>query len=82
MAMVIYGGWIIIIIVSKPSGFGFETNNFQCIVLDIPGTRKVIVYFKTGQVKSALEIGAIEFVIKYLLYFSRMFLRLLLAQRI
>lgn len=29
----------------------------------------VIVYFKTGQIESALEIGAIEFIIKYLLYF-------------
>lgn len=30
----------------------------------------VIVYLKTGQIDSALEIGAMEFVIKYLLYFG------------
>ncbi len=30
----------------------------------------VIVYVKTGEIQSALEIGAIEFVIKYLLYFA------------
>lgn len=30
----------------------------------------VIVYLKTGEIQSALEIGAIEFVIKYLLYFA------------
>ena len=30
----------------------------------------VIVYLKTGQIESALEIGAIEFIIKYLLYFG------------
>ena len=30
----------------------------------------VIVYLKTGEIKSALEIGAIEFVIKYALYFG------------
>lgn len=30
----------------------------------------VIVYFKTGKIDSALEIGAIEFIIKYLLYFA------------
>ncbi|NNE28100.1 MAG: DUF2061 domain-containing protein [Saprospiraceae bacterium] len=29
----------------------------------------VIAYFKTGDVTLALEIGAIEFVIKYLLYY-------------
>ncbi|MBT7971166.1 MAG: DUF2061 domain-containing protein [Verrucomicrobia bacterium] len=29
-----------------------------------------IVYVKTGEIQSALEIGAIEFVIKYLLYFA------------
>ena len=29
----------------------------------------VIVFVKTGKIDSALEIGAIEFVIKYLLYF-------------
>ncbi|MFT4645422.1 MAG: putative membrane protein [Planctomycetota bacterium] len=30
----------------------------------------IIVYLKTGQIDSALEIGAMEFVIKYLLYFG------------
>jgi uncharacterized membrane protein len=30
----------------------------------------VIVYVKTGEIQFALEIGAIEFVIKYLLYFA------------
>ena len=30
----------------------------------------LIVYVKTGEIESALEIGAIEFVIKYLLYFA------------
>lgn len=30
----------------------------------------IIVYLKTGKVDSALEIGAIEFVVKYLLYFG------------
>lgn len=30
----------------------------------------VIVYVKTGEIESALEIGAIEFVIKYALYFG------------
>ena len=30
----------------------------------------VIIYLKTGEIESALEIGAIEFVIKYLLYFA------------
>lgn len=30
----------------------------------------VIIYLKTGQIDSALEIGAMEFVIKYLLYFG------------
>jgi uncharacterized membrane protein len=30
----------------------------------------LIVYVKTGEIASALEIGAIEFVIKYLLYFA------------
>tara|TARA_B110000495_G_C22836202_1_gene487743 strand:+ start:145 stop:378 length:234 start_codon:yes stop_codon:yes gene_type:complete len=30
----------------------------------------IIVYLKTGQIESALAIGAIEFVIKYLLYFG------------
>jgi len=29
-----------------------------------------IVYYKTGEIESALEIGAIEFVIKYILYFG------------
>ena len=29
----------------------------------------LIVYFKTGNIKGALEIGAIEFVIKFLLYY-------------
>ena len=33
-------------------------------------TIMVIVYVKTGKIDSALEIGAIEFVIKYLLYFA------------
>ena len=30
----------------------------------------LIVYVKTGEIESALESGAIEFVIKYLLYFA------------
>ena len=30
----------------------------------------VIIYLKTGEIESALQIGAIEFVIKYLLYFG------------
>ena len=30
----------------------------------------LIVHVKTGEIESALEIGAIEFVIKYLLYFA------------
>jgi uncharacterized membrane protein len=30
----------------------------------------LIVYVKTEEIESALEIGAIEFVIKYLLYFA------------
>ncbi|MFL2657176.1 MAG: DUF2061 domain-containing protein [Akkermansiaceae bacterium] len=30
----------------------------------------LIVYVKTGEIASALEIGAIEFVVKYLLYFA------------
>lgn len=30
----------------------------------------IIVYLKTGKIDSALEIGAMEFVIKYLLYFG------------
>ena len=30
----------------------------------------LIVYVKTGEIESALEIGAIEFVVKYLLYFA------------
>ena len=34
------------------------------------GTIIGIVYLKTGEIESALEIGAIEFVIKYLLYFA------------
>lgn len=29
----------------------------------------IIAYFKTGDVSLALEIGAIEFIIKYLLYY-------------
>jgi uncharacterized membrane protein len=29
----------------------------------------VIVYLKTGSIQGALEIGAIEFVIKFLLYY-------------
>ena len=29
----------------------------------------LIVYIKTGNIKGALEIGAIEFVIKFLLYY-------------
>lgn len=29
----------------------------------------VIVYWKTGSIQGALEIGAIEFVIKFLLYY-------------
>nr|MBR9810002.1 DUF2061 domain-containing protein [bacterium] len=33
-------------------------------------TISLIVYVKTGEIESALEIGAIEFVIKYLLYFA------------
>ena len=33
-------------------------------------TIMVIVYLKTGKLDSALEIGAIEFIIKYLLYFG------------
>lgn len=30
----------------------------------------VIVYLKTGKIDAALEIGAVEFIIKYLLYFG------------
>ena len=30
----------------------------------------VIVYIKTGSIQGALEIGAIEFVIKFLLYYA------------
>jgi uncharacterized membrane protein len=29
----------------------------------------LIVYFKTGNIQGALEIGAIEFIIKFLLYY-------------
>jgi len=29
----------------------------------------IIVYYKTGSIKGALEIGAIEFVIKFILYY-------------
>lgn len=29
----------------------------------------IIVYFKTGSIQGALEIGAIEFVIKFALYY-------------
>lgn len=34
------------------------------------GTIIVIAYFKTGDVTLALEIGAIEFFIKFLLYYG------------